>query len=691
MTRFPRKLFQIAVFSFCMFVVGGCNMALQGGGTEGEGLWGTFVDSEGMPVADAWVMAYLVPDTLPAMAKGTARETPVDSARSDDNGKFHLKRLAQGTYNLFAEARHRHVALSAFIRDIEYTTPNLYLGTDTLRAPGSIALQVTGEGEPLTNASCHIENSPWEAVSGPAGTCALPGLPSGTYRIMASHPSFETALSGTITLAPGGVVTGFSLNLLPQAPTPSPDRHFTITSSTVALWTFNAYNNAGFIPDQGPSGFHLSGHTIPLEASPYGQAVVFNGDGLRLSTPYNTAFTVAGTGRITIEARVYLSAYPGPENFNQASEIVGFYPGPRLLITHDGGIKISMQKLDASGTGYWYIPESAPHTMPLNRWVTLAFALDTTVTPKQAYAYLDGVPIQMYEAANAAPFRIPEAALTVGNDGQDHQPLNGKIDEIRISNTLLLGPGLPLVEKTPTSSRFEMTPQTVALWRFTERNEGEQIFDIGPHGFHLSPENTIPLEPSPFDSAAVFDGTNKIYTAAYNDNFNLGLTGQITYEARIFMSQYPAATNFKNRATVIGMYAGPALQITSDGTINIKAQGIDGGTSYWYDTLSSLPGAVPLNKWVNVAFSINANTSPKQVYAYVDGMPVQLYGTPLAHEFRIYREAAFAIGNDTYDNQPFRGKIEEARVSNALVLGAGLPIMPKPADIAFPLSVPRSP
>ncbi len=158
------------------------------------------------------------------------------------------------------------------------------------------------------------------------------------------------------------------------------------------------------------------------------------------------------------------------------------------------------------------------------------------------------------------------------------------------------------------------------------------------------------------------------------------------------MSQYPAASNFKNRATLIGMYAGPALQIMSDGAINIKAQGMDGNTAYWYDTLSSLPGVVPLNKWVNVAFSINAKVSPKQVYAYVDGIPVQLYGTPLAHEFRIYTAAAFAIGNDTYDNQPFRGKIEEARVSNALVLGAGLPIIPKSGDtVSIPVPTPIDP
>src|SRR5690606_30500794 len=100
-------------------------------------------------------------------------------------------------------------------------------------------------------------------------------------------------------IAPGGIVTGLSLNLVPRNTGLPAGRYFGTLPSTVALWTFNAYDAVGRIADQGPYGFHLSpdGPSIPVESSPYGAAALFNGDGRRFSVPFNSAFTVAGTGR----------------------------------------------------------------------------------------------------------------------------------------------------------------------------------------------------------------------------------------------------------------------------------------------------------------------------------------------------------------------------------------------------------
>jgi hypothetical protein len=144
------------------------------------------------------------------------------------------------------------------------------------------------------------------------------------------------------------------------------------------------------------------------------------------------------------------------------------------------------------------------------------------------------------------------------------------------------------------------------------------------------------------------------------------------------MNQYPAASNFKSRTTLVGLYAGIALQILSDGSINLKAQKLNGTSAFWYDTLTTSAAVVPLNQWVDVGLAVDTTVSPKQVYAYVNGTPVRLYGTASNNSFRIY-SAPFTVGGDSMDGQPFKGQIEEVRVSNALVLGAGLPILPKPA------------
>lgn len=427
---------------------GGC--ILDGGSRDSEGLSGVFVDPQGAPATGIWVKAY--PVAVGTLAKSA--QPALDSALTNNSGIFHVKHLAPGTYNLFAEENRNGVMLSSFVRGIVYHGKRLHLGKHVLEHAGTVHLTVTNQSDALEDATCRIEHGPWEDTSNAEGLCDLASLPPGSYVITVSHPAHETPRSITVTMTSPGSLIKRSLNLA-----------------------------------------------------------------------------------------------------------------------------------DTSG--------------------------------------------------NTGPF-------------------------------------------------FEVTSSTVALWRFNTGTGLSLITDEGPYGYHLTPNNALPLQASPLDSAAVFDGNVRDYSVGYKDRFNVGATGAITYEARIFMSQYPATTNFKSRATLMGMYAGPALQIHSDGRIHVKAQKTQNGSSYWYDTLSTLAQTVPLNEWVTVAIAVDAAASPKQVYAYVNGTPVQLYGTATHAEFRLFDEAAFVIGRDGRDDQYFRGLVDEARISNDLILGPGLPIAPKPAGVAFP-------
>lgn len=451
--KFTTIPLRLGVSLLVMLFIGGCIM-LDGGGTESEGLRGVFVDPQGVPAAGIWVKVYPVSEES-GMTKSARSIPALDSALTNASGIFRIKRLAKGTYNVFAEEHRNGVILSAFIHDLVYRGKRVNLGTRTMVPPGSVRLTITGQGNPLEGATCRVEDGPWEEVSNVAGQCDLANLPPGSYHITVSHPAFETPLSITITMTPSSGLIKLDLNLA---------------------------------------------HTRPDTAGPY----------------------------------------------------------------------------------------------------------------------------------------------------------------------------------------FEVTPSTVALWRFNAGTGASRITDEGPYGYHLTSNNPLPLQASPLDSAAVFDGDSRSFSVGYADRFNLGVTGKITYEARIFMSEYPSAANFKGRATLLGLYAGPALQIHSDGRLHVKSQKIQNGNSYWYDTLSSLAQIIPLNQWVTVAIAVDAETSPKQVYAYVNGTPVQLYGTATNAEFRIYEDAPFVIGLDSRDGQPFRGLVDEVRVSGDLALGPGLPIVPKPAGTVFP-------
>jgi hypothetical protein len=63
----------------------------------------------------------------------------------------------------------------------------------------------------------------------------------------------------------------------------------------------------------------------------------------------------------------------------------------------------------------------------------------------ECYGYIDGQPVQLHHpTADTRPWRISTSEFTIGNSGVDYKPLVGKIDEIRVSNSLVLGAGLPV-------------------------------------------------------------------------------------------------------------------------------------------------------------------------------------------------------------------------------------------------------
>ena len=224
-------------------------------------------------------------------------------------------------------------------------------------------------------------------------------------------------------------------------------QYFSLNSSTVALWTFNSHNN-GVFKDLSANSFDFSNASnFGLTSSPYDSAVVFTGSSNYLTYAVTSALTVAPTGQMTYEARVYMSQYPSTSNASGVSTLIGTYDGMRLIIWSDGRLQASGQRLSGT-TSYWWSANSAVGAVPLNRWVDLAIAFDQTT--KQAYAYIDETPTQLYDGSiTSDPFRIPTTPLSVGNSSVDNQPFNGKIDEIRISNNLILGAGLPLIAGSP--------------------------------------------------------------------------------------------------------------------------------------------------------------------------------------------------------------------------------------------------
>ncbi len=454
--------------------------------------------------------------------------------------------------------------------------------------------------------------------------------------------------------------------------------HFTVNSNTVALWTFSSRVGNTFT-DSSPNGNSLSSaNNFALTASPSDSAVVFTGSA-SLSASYlshanASALTIAGTGRITYEVRMFLKpGQSGAGNFG--GWVIGTYDGVSLQIGSDGHFQAAGQKV-RNGTGYWIQEVSPPGIVPLNRWFDLSVAFDQSTG--QAYGYIDGVPIQLYSTGTSNPitdpFRVSTGSFFVGNNGRDlSYQFSGTIDEIRVSNDLILGAGLPLIVGSPpaTQTHFPLNSSTVALWSFASHNSGT-FTDLSPNAFSLSNANNFALTSSPYDSAGIFTGTatiaNSYLTHAYASALTIGATGKMTFEARVYLT--PGQGGW-----LMGTYDGLILVVDPNGRLEADGQKVRNGTGYWIREWS-VDGIVPRNRWVDIAIAFDQSNG--QAYGYIDGTPFQLYsnGTnnPVTDPFRV-STGPFFVGNNGRDNYQFSGKVDEVRVSNDLVLGLGFPLI----------------
>lgn len=223
-----------------------------------------------------------------------------------------------------------------------------------------------------------------------------------------------------------------------------PLAHFALTPSTLALWTFDSTDGQGRFSDLSGRGRHLDRpDAAVLSPSPYGRSVSFNEGRI---TTIDSTLMLSGNERLTYEVRLWLDTYPSSALWNQSASVIGQYAGLRLLIDSQGRICAAGQVGD--GTSWlWYAPKTVPNTVPLGQWVDIA--VSGVRGTAELYAYVNGSPVQLYsDYQGIGQLRALDAEsypFAIGDDTRDYQPFPGRIDEIRISNDLVLGKGPALI------------------------------------------------------------------------------------------------------------------------------------------------------------------------------------------------------------------------------------------------------
>jgi hypothetical protein len=488
------KLLLAAGLSFLFPVA--CDLGTAPGGTEGEGLTGVLVTPSGSPAANLAVRVYpvasgssgRVSDLLHKVAVAWAG-SETDSAYTQYNGRFSFTQLAKSTtYNLSASFKQNDTVFSVFIQNIVYKGGRMDLGRATLLGSGGLKLQVTLDGATATEGViCRIAASPFtDSVNG-SGVCVLEGLPPGNFQIEISRPGFRTIVTDALTVVKGLLSEGGLLDMDPLTePLPPTGQHFELEASTVALWTFNHYA-AGTSPygfeDDGPKKIRLNSSSgrLALAVITGDSAVKMTGSPY-LTAPADSIYDPNRTGWLTLEARIYLDKYPSASNTGKRGQIFGILGGVKLLVGSDGSLQAAgLQTSPMEAPSYAY-PRTASAVVPLGRWVDVAVAVDAAAN--QLYAYVNGQPVQLtWPAHSYQRLRTGGAfalnALTVGNTVYSGEAFAGNIDEIRISNTAVLGAGLPLQFEPDTVAAIpdtETDPNLVARYDF-EEGSGTTLHD----------------------------------------------------------------------------------------------------------------------------------------------------------------------------------------------------------------------
>lgn len=204
---------------------------------------------------------------------------------------------------------------------------------------------------------------------------------------------------------------------------------FSPNPHTIAHWGFDFWSNGRIIDETG-HGYSLLGDKSGLVASSYGMA--WNGSvSSSLDGGATPELGLSGQGVLRYEARVKLESYPASTLHNGRAVVMGFYAGPKILVTDDGRIQVGGQR--GNGTSWsWYAPQSEAGKVPLKQWVTLAMEADPATATFRAW--VNGTEVKLTSGVEVAGSLLRPAYgdFVVGADAADGQDFPGLIDEARV-------------------------------------------------------------------------------------------------------------------------------------------------------------------------------------------------------------------------------------------------------------------
>ncbi|MBK9577203.1 MAG: hypothetical protein IPO40_09025 [Fibrobacteres bacterium] len=227
-------------------------------------------------------------------------------------------------------------------------------------------------------------------------------------------------------------------------------------------------------------------------------------------------------------------------------------------------------------------------------------------------------------------------------------------------------------ERSIDSGAFLLTRHTVALWDFDSLRSKGTILDRSPFANDLHYEGIPELVSSPHGKA--FAQSSGIAATVPSSGqlaptLRWTRTGTMTWEIRFRMDSIPLAG-----MVVLGSQSGIRLWVTGSRQIVVESPVEESGGTVMGSVVSPID-AVPVGRWVDIAISVDGPS--RQVYAWIDEKSQPLFvrtsWTP-GNSLSLSNSGEFGIGGAAWDPRGSYFQLDEARISDTLVFGAGLPI-----------------
>jgi hypothetical protein len=230
------------------------------------------------------------------------------------------------------------------------------------------------------------------------------------------------------------------------------------------------------------------------------------------------------------------------------------------------------------------------------------------------------------------------------------------------------------------TSAFFLSPHTVALWTFDSLTQGHKVLDQGPNHLDLTLPVGAGLVSSPhgkaLDALTLLPNSPVATTATTTDGslpiaLQWGATGMQTIEMRFKVDSAPTLGY-----VLLGSYVGPQVGLSTGRAIVVSVQCSVDSKTQWQNIVT-LPGVVPLGRWVNLAVSIDR--SREQIYVWIDGAPMETfsYGAVIAAPNYVNSTIPpFCVGGASWDARVGAFQVDEVRISDTLVYGYGSPLQP---------------